>query len=92
MEWFWIGLGMANTFIIGLLIGSFFFPSQRGQSQEQALELADMYDKLRHLYDRTRKRIDGQKLTPEIEGASPTDQELRQRAVERGLLRGAGVR
>ncbi len=82
MEWWGIAASLAWTGLVGYLLGVALRPNPRGEQ----LELADMYEKLRHLYDRTRKRTE--KDTADMAQALDGDAELRARAIQKGLLSG----
>jgi hypothetical protein len=93
MELVFVVIGLLPGLAIGLFFGRLYVGGRKGSGDgdQLRLELDDMYDKIRHLYDRTRKRQDAlqrTEATPEDDGAliSPKAA-LRAQARAKGLIR-----
>ncbi len=102
MESFAIAAGILGAFVVGAFFGRSFGgersvavpqPAASGELSDAArLELDEMYDKLRHLYDRTRKRLAQQDRNGSLDelpahaAVFESKDAIRTRAREKGLL------
>ncbi len=87
MDWVAIGAGMLLTGVVGYLFGERGRRNGELTERETVREIHDMYDKMRHLYDRARHRIQGEPVASSDTPTLDPKAALRAEARAKGLLR-----